>query len=231
MSEAERIRILKRECYELYRFKDDSIKYEKAALKLETRVTELKLDDLISPLQLSFLLLTHEKPSNMSPAKFRRNVNELLKMKKTSFLFQFPQLLGFPDDYKLGHGRLLIFASLPRSVRDFAINLKSGRVGNMKTEREKIQSSFLSEMNIPRNPSVGSWLEVSESGISGFIMLENALREAEESLDILRILDPRIRIRLPQYAISINEGDAKRASFDPLEIELYNIFMTRRSKA
>jgi len=220
MSGDKQIDILKDECYDLFKFKDNPVGYEKAVIKLEQRVTELKLNHIIEPLQLSFLLLTHVQPLLAYSAEFKKAVDRLFKVKKTSFFFQLPELVGFPDNYQLGHGKLRNFDSLPAVVRDLAVSLTKGRVGKVRTELERIQTAYLHEMNIPVDPNTGCWLEINKSGISSFIVLESALQAAEESLDILRILRPHIRVPLPQYIISKNADDRK-ASFEALKIELY----------
>jgi hypothetical protein len=220
MSEDKRIDILRNKCYDLYKFKDNPVEYEKAIIRLEQEVTKLGLNHVVDPIELSFLMLTYELTVRSGTLQFRRYVDELFKIKKTSFFFQLPELFGFPDNYQLGHGKLLNFDSLPSAIKDFAAGLTKGRVGKVRTELERVQTVYLQEISIPINPHNGCWLEISKSGISSFIMLNKALQAAEESLDILRILRPHIRIPLPQYAISKNAGDRK-ASFEALKIGLY----------
>lgn len=220
MSEDKRIGMLKNECYDLCKHKGNQPEYEKAVYRLERRVTELKLNHVIEPFQLSFLLLTRSQPLLSSPSVFKKDVDSLFKVKKASFFFQLPELVGFPDNYQLGHGKLRNFDSLPTAVRDFAVGLTKGTVGKVMTDRERVQTVYLQEMSVTRNPNTGCWLEISKSGISNFIVLERALQAAEESLDILRILRPHIRITLPQYAISRN-SDERKAVLEPLRIELY----------
>jgi len=220
MNEDKRIDMLKNECYDLYKFKGNPVGYEKAVIELEQRVTELELNHVVEPLQLSFLLLSQIEPLLSDSAIFKKGVDRIFKVKKTSFFFQLPELVGFPDNYQLGHGKLRDFDSLPAAVRDLAVGLIKGRVGKVRTEQERVQTVYLQEMSVPRNPNAGCWLEMRKSGISSFIVFERALQAAEESLDILRILRPHIRITLPQYAISRN-SDERKASFEPLKIELY----------
>ena len=220
MSQDKQIDILKNACYDLCRFKDTPAEYEKAVYKVEQIVTKLRLDNIVDPGEISFFLLTHSQPLLSNPMEFRNDCDALLKVKKTSFFFQLPELAGFPDNYLLGYGKLRSFDSLPRTVRDFATGLTEGKVGRVRTEQERVKTIYLDEMSIPRNPRSGCWFEISNSGISGFIQLNKAIQAADESLDILRILRPHIRIPLPQYIISKNTED-RTASFEALNIELY----------
>jgi hypothetical protein len=221
MGEDKQIDRLKKECYKLYKFKDDPAEYEKAAYDLEKKVTALRLNHIVEPLELSYSLLLNISSFPASPTEFEKRVDKLLEIKKMSFFFQLPQLVGFPDNYHLGHGKLRKFDSLPAMVRDFATGLTNGKVGKVRTEEERIQTVFLHEMQIPRNPHVGCWLEIKKSGIGSFMVCEKALQAAEESLDILRVLRSHIRISLPQYAISKN-SDERKVSFNALKIELYD---------
>ena len=72
---------------------------------------------------------------------------------------------------------------------------------------------------MPKDPNVGYWLKVSESGMGNFIIQQKALQKAEASVDILRILRPHIKLTLPQYVISKISSE-RTVSFTPLGVEL-----------
>jgi len=220
MSEHKQIDKLKKECYDLFKFKDNLTEYDKALLNIEKKVTELKLDNIVEPLELSFLLQFHAREFPSSLEEFQRHVDKVLGVKKISFFFQLPELVGFPDNYNIGYGKFRKFTSLPKIVRDLATGLTKGKVGQVRTERERIQTMYIREIRIPLNTNTGCWLEIEKSGVSSFIVLENALQSAEMSLDILRIIRPHIRISLPQYVISKSSNERK-AFFNALNIELY----------
>lgn len=211
MSESDRIDVLKKACLRLFEFKGDYETYENEAIKLADRVVSLKLNHTIDPGHLKFFLIIHikNKLRFLNRKQFDKLINDYFKVKKTDYYFQISELESFPDNYRLGYGRLLTFDSLPQPVKTFAESLSNGKIIGVKQKTEKILKEIVKKIVIPSDPHVGYWLKITTSAISYIIQSTNAFESAEESLDILRIATPTSRVHLPQYAIGINTGESK----------------------
>jgi hypothetical protein len=137
-----------RDCYVLYDLKDKTESYEKAVLNLEKTVVDLNLNNLIDPLELSFMLRFHTYPFPESVDQFKKFVDKLLKFRNVSFYFHIADLIGFPNDHIIGHGKLKNFDTLSASVKKYSQNLVKDQVGEVKTEQERIQTTFLRQIPI-----------------------------------------------------------------------------------
>lgn len=212
MSEASKIEELKKECLKLFKLRNDFERYENETIKIAEKVGDLKLDHTIDPTQLRFFLIQPiigKKLLSISRKQFCNSIEDYFKIKKTDFYFQLSELRNFPNNYRLGYGVLLTFASLPKPVKTFARNLSEGKIVDNKPERQKILKMIVSKIVIPADPNIGHWLKISASAISYAIRLDQTFKFAEESLDILRIAIPTTRIHLPQYAIGLNADESK----------------------
>jgi hypothetical protein len=220
MSESNRVNKLKEECLELFKLKSDFEEYENKAIEIAGKVRDFRLDHTIHPDQLRFLLVNPvkgKKLSDISYTEFHRSIEEYFRVKKTDFYFQISELSKFPNNYRLGYGVLLTFASLPKPIRIFAEELSKGKIAHEKRETERILKEIVKKIVIPSDPHIGYWLRIPTSAISYTKRSSQAFRFAEESLDILRIATPMTRIRLPQYAITLNADESKAFLDSPIE--------------
>ena len=212
MREASKIEKLKKDCLKLFELRNDFEKYENESIRIAERIDNLKLVHTIDPSQLRFFLIQPvkgKKLSDISRKQFYDSIKDYFKIKKTDYYFQLSELRNFPNNYQLGHGVLLTFASLPKPVKTFAKNLSNGKIIDNKSGRQKILEMIVNKMVIPADTNIGHWLKISTSAISYTIRMDNAFRFAEESLDILRIATPTARVHLPQHAIAINANEKR----------------------
>jgi len=229
MSEASKLEKIKEECLKLFELRNDFKRYENETIKIAEKVDNLKLGNIIDPSQLRFFLIhpiKRKKLSDVSREQFHNSIEDYFKIKKTDYYFQLSELRNFPNNYQLGYGVLLNFASLPKPVKMYAKNLSEGKITDNKKEKQKILEMIISKIIIPADPNIGHWLKISTSAISYTIRTDNAFRCAEESLDILRIATPTARVRLPQYAIA-NE---KKAFLTAISIEFHKYFYHPRKQ-
>ena len=213
MGEAEKIERLKRECYEVYKFRKVYNKYNIEVSKIMSRVDNLKLNHLIDPMELAFIFHVKigNKITSISIEEFKNVIDDFFKFTVTTFYFHIPELRGFPNNYRLGHGYLLSFDSLPQPIKTLARDLAEGKT-NLYDDlfvEKSLKDYAIKNIVIPKNPEMGFWLKITTSSISYGIRHNKAFEFAEESLDILRIINLIAKINSPELALRIDERENK----------------------
>ncbi len=211
LSDIKRLERLKQQCFELFKFKDDLQRYKSEVQRIVDQVVHLKLNDILDSLELDFILSVKlgNNLSSITQDEFEKSIENFLKIRKTEYYFQIPELVDFPDNYQLGHGMLLTFDSLPRQVNSFAEDLAKGEITNFDPNREQAYKDMIKKIVIPADPRIGYWLKIITYAISSIIRFHNAFEFAEESLDILRITVHTTSICSPQYAIGLTQTQNK----------------------
>lgn len=201
LNEKLRIEKLKEECLKIFEQKD-SKQYERLAMSIDNKITSLKLDHLFNSGELTWFLMRPKgkMASELSRNEFQLILDKYFSIKEVNYFFQITELEGFSDNYSLGHGSLLKFASLPQEVKNVAIGLSKHEV---QPCNQAIWEGIFEKISIPADPSCGYWLKISYSSISSYMGTDKAFKFAEETLDILRI-STLATLRLPQHAISWN---------------------------
>ncbi len=204
----DRIKKLKENCLQLFQLKDDSWKYETETDKIGDKVHSLKLEHLIDPEWLELFLLRPvegKDVSKLSQSEFEAALDEYFIVNNVDYYFQITELEDFPDNYRLGHGTLFTFASLPQQVRDVAISLSKHDAEDMPLSTQNFfrEKGAFEQLLIPTDPNLGHWLKIPCRSI-GLGGLDRASEYAEESLDILRIAVFSARVHLPRYAIALD---------------------------
>jgi hypothetical protein len=207
MSFSCKIKALKRDCLKLFQLKDEFQKYKNKANKIADKIGRLKLDQAIDSGELRFFLVhpvKDKKVSDLSYVEFCKSIDEYFRVKKIDYYFQIIELKNFPKNYRLGHGTLFAFASLPPQVKGVAKNLSKGKVTSVQPSIQPVWEQIVQKLMIPTDPKVGHWLKISVSVISSTTSWERAFEYAEESLDILRMVISTARFHLPQHAIALD---------------------------
>ena len=82
-NQSQRIAQLKKNCLELYNFKDNFVEYQKEFSKLEKKVIDLNLTNILDPTHLAFqfMIVIGRKIREISFEDFQKQVNEFLSIK------------------------------------------------------------------------------------------------------------------------------------------------------
>jgi hypothetical protein len=207
MNESTGVKTLKEECLRLFQFRDNFEEYENNVIKIAGKVHDLKLDRMIDPGHLRFFLVQPvegKKLSDLSRDEFSESIEEYFGVKEIDYYFQIIEIKDFPDSYRLGHGTLFTFTSLPQEVRIAAESLSKGEVPNVAASIQRVWEQIVQKLVIPVNPNVGHWLKISISAISSTISLNRAFEYAEDSLDVLRLAISTAKFHLPQHAVALD---------------------------
>jgi hypothetical protein len=133
---------------------------------------------------------------------FIKKVNELFAKKKYTYYFHLNKLINFPDNYKVGYGRLHYLDYNPSSVQNYSLSLMVEKKPVFDLSENDWELLSQEKSIIFRSPQKGMWFSVSVEGFSGHYMAKNAFNVAETSLDILRFVLGNRKLNHIDYGIT-----------------------------
>lgn len=202
-----RLEKIKKEFIKLYDLKYDKKKYDMTIDELCDKLKKLNMPDLIDPFHVKFLFRIQigNKIARTTHEEFIKFVEDSFKNVESIYYFHKPELYEFPNYMSLGHGRLINYDSLPFEVNELANKIFSGESPFKDSLIAKAFVWHLHDNIAISDPNKGSWLEIKTSSISYNIRYKKAFEKAEESLDVLRLVETPYRLNSIQYAIVFNE--------------------------
>ena len=195
---------LRKECEALFDLKDKPDDYWKEATRIMEYIVHNGLADILNPDYFgSLFIFKRDRLGDMDRKSFTKFIEDNLRIKEIRYFFQVPELVGFPESYQLGHGKLISFEVLPEPVKEFARSLARREITHPKPHVERILKEEVKRMIIPDDPGMGCWLEIPVLSVR--VSIEQLFKLAEESLDILRIVVPTSKIDSLRYSIGLDE--------------------------
>jgi len=183
----------KKKFNQLYEVFNDRNKYIQ---KLDKLMDELQRDKkLVSKVDISYIRLIFENcipnlvKGEFIEEQFYSSVEKVFSIKQYFYYFHLSKLNNFPEGYKLGYGVFKNWDSLPEEVKNefnrvMVLNQSPYPVIDDETWKRLSAENKL----IFNSPHTGQWLEIQIEGVFGPNMQNEAFRQAELSMDILRVV-------------------------------------------
>lgn len=207
----EKIQKIKKEFVKLYDLKDDKKEYDKRLDELCKQIDKLKLSSLIDSFHVKFLFSVEmgNRLSRTSRNDFIAFITDKFQNKTSTFYFHKPELNNFPSELSLGFGKLTDYEMLPLKVREYARKIYTGEFSFDDSLISKAFGLHIHDNVAISDPTKGRWLAIQTSSITYRIRQEDAFNKAEESLDLLRLINSPYKLTTLQYALVLDEIDDK----------------------
>jgi len=183
----------KKKFNQLYEIFNDRNKYIQ---KLDKLMDELQRDKKLgSKIDISYIRLVFESyipnlvKGEVIEEQFYSSVEKVFSIKQYFYHFHSSKLNNFPECYKLGYGVLKNWDSLPEEVKNECNRVMVLNQSPYPVIDDETWKRLSAENKLIFNPPhKGQWLEIQIEGVFGPNMQNEAFRQAELSMDVLRLV-------------------------------------------
>jgi len=182
---------------QLFEFFDDRNKYMENLIKLmdelhhdiaKDKKLRLKIDETFIRAVFELIKFDINKGEEFKK-QFYTMVENVFSIKQYLYYFHSSKLNNFPEGYKLGYGIIKNWDSLPEEVKNECYRVMELNQSPYSVMNDEMWEKIATESKLIFNaPKKGQWLEIKIEDVSGPSTQEEAYRQAELSMDILRLV-------------------------------------------